>query len=206
MANDYLAIGADVDEHSQLVGLVHLHGHDAGCDVCTNESVEAAKKIIEIWEGFNLADVPMLSGLTSQEILSTIDKLKKYVNHGEKNTLCVSRGCYASGGSIGRCPIWKCVKSKGYWTCAECEEYDVESKSPCPHPEENFPGLPLSSRGVATELVCKRYASNNIENLKRCREIGYPAFVEEIKEKVEKGWRTWQVISKEMIVSKIWTF
>ena len=177
----------------------------AGCDVFTNESVEYAKKIIEIWEGFNLVDVPMLSGLTSQEILSTIDSLKKHVDHRGENTLCVSRGCYTSGGTIGRCPIWRCVKSKGYWTCAECEEYDVDSKSPCPHPEENFPGLALSSKGVMTELVCKRYASNNIENLRRCREIGYPAFVEEIKEKVEKGWRTWQVISKEMVVTKTGT-
>ena len=29
----------------------------AGCDVCTNESVEDAKKIIEIWEGFNLTTI-----------------------------------------------------------------------------------------------------------------------------------------------------
>jgi hypothetical protein len=171
-----------------------------GCDVYTNESVEAAKTIVQIWEGFNLADVAMAAGLISQEVLTIINNLRKFIKHREETNTCP--GCYTSGGPFKRCPIWKCVKSKGYWTCAECEECNVESESPCPHPETNYPDIPLSSKGEMLHLVCKRYKSNNIENLKKCREIGYPAFVEEAKEKLGKGWRTWQVISNEMVVTK----
>ncbi len=189
----------DVAEEDQ--GLISPCGIVCGgCDVCTNESVDAAKTIIQIWEGYNLADVPMAAGLTSQEILDIIDKLKRFIEHREASFICP--GCYTSGGPFKTCPIWRCVKSKGYWTCAECEEYSVESKSPCPHPERDNPDVRLSSRGEMSNLICRRYESNNVENLKKCREMGYPTFIQEAKEKVGKGWRTWQIISNEMVVTE----
>ena len=189
----------DVAEEDQ--GLISPCGIVCGgCDVCTNESVEAAQTIIQIWEGFNLADVSVVAGLTSQEILAIISNLRKFVKHREEIFTCP--GCYTSGGPFKTCPIWRCVKSKGYWTCAECEEYDVESKSPCPHPEADNPDVPLSSRGNMSNLDCKRYKSNNVKNLEKCREMGYSAFIQETKEKVGKGWRTWQVISHEMVVTE----
>jgi hypothetical protein len=160
----------------------------------------AAKKIIEIWEGFNLADVAVLAGLTSQEVSTTIDTLRRFVEHRETHITCT--GCYGSGGPFKRCSIWKCVTSKGYWTCAECDEYDPDASHPCPHPEAENPAVPISSRGTMSNLICKRYGSNSTKNLKKCREIGYPAFIESVKEKVGKGWRTWQVISDEEIFTK----
>jgi len=166
----------------------------AGCDWHTNESSDAAKTVIQIWEGHNLADVAMLKGLNSQDVLATIKTLKMYVETGS------CPGCHKKeGGFI--CSIGRCVKEKGYWTCAECKDYNPESIYPCPHTDTtSFPGLP--SRSEFSALACKRYNSNTIDNLKRCREIGYPAFINEIKEKVGNGWRTWQVISNEMVASK----
>ena len=165
----------------------------AGCDWHTYESGEAAEKIIRIWEEHNLADVAFLKGLSSEEVLNTIDALKKYVGSGS------CPGCFLKqGGFI--CSIGKCVKAKGYWTCAECEEYMPGTTHPCSHTEDDSNPM-IPSRHESSAIVCKRYNSNPVENLKKCRKIGYPAFIEEIKEKVEKGWRTWQVISNEMVVS-----
>ena len=166
----------------------------AGCDWHTNESSEAAKTVVQIWEGHNFADVAVLKDLNSQDVLGTIKTLKKYV----ETDSCP--GCFKrEAGFI--CSIGRCVREKGYWTCAECEDFNPESTHPCPHTDINsFPGIP--SRGELSALACKRYNSNTIENLKKCREIGYPTFINEIKEKVRNGWRTWQIISNEMVVSK----
>jgi hypothetical protein len=48
----------------------------AGCDWHTDESSDAAKTVIQIWEGHNLADVAILNGLNSQDIMATIKTLK----------------------------------------------------------------------------------------------------------------------------------
>ncbi len=168
----------------------------AGCDWYTNESSEAAKTVIEIWEGHNLSDVSILKGLRPQDVLATIETLKKYVETGS------CPGCFMKeGGHI--CLVGRCVKQKGYWTCAECEDYNPESKHPCPHTDtDSFPNPASQSRSDAYSVTCRRYSSTITGNLKKCREIGYPAFIEEIKEKVGNGWRTWQIISKEMVVTK----
>jgi hypothetical protein len=164
----------------------------AGCDWHTKESHNAAKTVIEIWEGHNLPDVALLLGLNSQEILNTIKTLKEFA------AISSCPGCFKKeGGFI--CSIGRCVKGKGYWTCAECEDYNTESSRPCPHSDTDSISI---SRGDASAITCKRYNANTIENLKKCREIGYPAFIEEVKEKVVKGWRTWQVISNEMVVTQ----
>jgi len=47
------------------------------------------------------------------------------------------------------------------------------------------------------------YNRDTCNNLKKCREIGYKAFIKEAREKVENGWRTWQVISDEMVFTKV---
>ncbi len=97
------------------------------------------------------------------------------------------------------CGVAKCVKSKNYWTCAECEDYNPDLETPCTSGVGDTTMLPLSSATEMSELLCKRYNSNTRENLKRCREIGYPEFIAEIKKKVADGWRTWQIISDEMV-------
>lgn len=170
-----------------------------GCDVHTNESFEAARRIISIWEGFNLADVAIIAGLDTQEVLTVISILKKFAELREKGGSC--KGCYSGVGPSAICGIARCVKSKGFWTCAECEDYDTQSDRPCPHSDDADP-MPIASRGEMSAIICKRYCKNTQENLKKCREKGYPAFLDEVKERVGKGWRTWQVISNEMLFTK----
>lgn len=168
-----------------------------GCDGHQDESLEAAKRVIEIWEGMNLPDVSGLVGLKAQEIIDTLKTLKEYVDRREKTGACP--GCFKGGGPSVMCSIAKCVKSKGYWTCAECEDFNPEAEYPCPHSDTDVASIPLGSRQQTSALIRKRYNANNIENLKKCREIGYPAFIAETREKVKTGWRTWQVISNEKL-------
>jgi hypothetical protein len=168
-----------------------------GCDGHQDESLQAAKRVIEIWEGMNLPDVSVLAGLKAQEIIDTLKTLKEYVDRKEKTGPCP--GCFKDGGPSAFCSVAKCVKSKGYWTCAECEDCNLESEAPCPHSDTELASTPLGSRQQTSVLTRKRYNANNIENLKKCREIGYPAFIAETKEKVRTGWRTWQVISNETL-------
>jgi hypothetical protein len=168
-----------------------------GCDGHQDESLQAAKRVIEIWEGMNLPDVSVLAGLKAQEIINTLKTLKEYVDRKEKAGPCPS--CFKDGGPSAFCSVAKCVKSKGYWTCAECEDFNPESEHPCPHSDADVASMPLGSRQQTSALIRKRYNANNIENLKKCLEIGYPAFIAEAREKVRSGWRTWQVISSETL-------
>ena len=171
-----------------------------GCDVHMHESLQAAKTIIEIWEGFNLPDVAVLAGLKSQEVCNTLETLREYVDRREKAGPCP--GCFNGGGPSAMCSIAKCVKSKGYWTCAECPDFNPESDEPCPHSDADLASVPLGSRRETSALIRRRYSTNNVENLRRCREVGYPTFIAEAKEKVRTGWRTWQVISNEMLFTQ----
>jgi hypothetical protein len=167
------------------------------CDLHQDESFEAAKKLVQIWEGFNFLDVSAAFGMDPQKVASTLETLKQYIKFREEAGHCP--GCYIGGvGPCAVCPIVKCAGDKGFWTCAECEDYNPETEYPCPHVGTGT--SPLESKGAMFSMVCKRYSKNNLENLKRCREIGYPAFIAEVKEKTKKGWRTWQVISKEMLL------
>ena len=168
-----------------------------GCDGHQDESLQAAKRVIEIWEGMNLPDVSGLAGMKSQEVIDTLKTLKEYVDKKEKGGTCP--GCFKGGGPSVFCSVAKCVKAKGYWTCAECEDFNPESETPCPHSDAGAASTPLGSRQQTTALIRKRYNANNIENLKKCREKGYPAFIAEAREKVGAGWRTWQVISSERL-------
>ena len=171
-----------------------------GCDIHQDESLDAARTLIKIWQGFNLRDVAVGFRLEAQQIHDTIATLTKWVEKREKDGPCP--GCFKGGRMPAMCSIAHCVKLKGYWTCAECEDFSLESKQPCPHSDADFDSMPMGSRREIWNIVCRRYSSNNLENLRRCREIGYPAFIAETKEKVRNGWRTWQVISNEMVVSQ----
>jgi hypothetical protein len=168
-----------------------------GCDFHQEESLQAAKRVIEIWEGFNLPDISGLIGLKAQEILDTLKTLREYVDRREKAGPCL--GCFKDSGPSAMCSVAKCVKSKGYWTCAECEDCNLESEHPCPHSDTGLTSIPFGSRQQTSALIRKRYNANNTENLRKCREIGYPAFIAETREKVRTGWRTWQVISNETL-------
>jgi len=52
------------------------------------------------------------------------------------------------------------------------------------------------------ELITKRYASWNIRNLERIKEVGYRQFIDEMQEKVKDGLMTSDVISDEMVFTE----
>jgi hypothetical protein len=167
----------------------------AGCDTHLGEGMEAAKKLYEIWNGSNMEDIGPLFGYRGiSETLKTIEKFIKT----ESKQKCP--GCFMGGGPSKICGIAQCVKSKGYWTCAECEDYDPNSETPCPH--VNPSPMPMSDKGTMMEMICRRYNRDNINNLKQCREMGYNKFIKQAKEKIAKGWRTWQIISKEKVFTE----
>ncbi len=165
-----------------------------GCDTHIGEGLEAAKKLQEIWEGWNLADVGPFLGLSLRGIKSTLKTLESVIKAGKQGNC---PGCFVGGGPSKICGIANCVKSKGYWTCAECEDYNPESETPCPHITPN--PVPMADKGSMAKMICARYSRDTAQNLKKCREIGYNEFIKWAKEKVADGWRTWQVVSKDMI-------
>ncbi len=166
-----------------------------GCDTHLGEGIEAANKLVEMWEGWNMLDVGPVLGLNEKGIKTTLKTLKKYIKAGSRG-LCP--GCYINPGPPSAiCGIANCVKSKGYWTCAECSEYDPDSETPCPNIDEN--AMPIADKGQMSKMICARYSRDTAENLKKCRDVGYSEFIKEAKEKVRKGWRTWQIISDEKV-------
>ena len=168
-----------------------------GCDSHTGEGLDAAIKLKNIWEGSNLKDTGMTAGLNPDEINVTLEVLNKVIKGGERGKC---PGCYIGGFAGQFCGISKCVKAKGYWTCAECDDYNPDEDIPCSNVGSN--PIPMADPGQMTKLICTRYSRDTCNNLKRCQEIGYTSFIKEVKEKVANGWRTWQVISDEMVFTK----
>ncbi|MHA1492127.1 MAG: DUF3795 domain-containing protein [Promethearchaeota archaeon] len=166
-----------------------------GCDSFIGEGFDAAEKLKEIWEGSNIMDVGPMLGLNAKGIKETFKSLDAFIKATKKQGKCP--GCYMEGGPSKICGIANCVKSKGYWTCAECEDYDPDSEKPCPL-EKEVP-MPLGNPSQMMKMICTRYNKDTNNNLKKCREIGYAAFIKEAKKKVANGWRTWQVISDELV-------
>ncbi|MFX1464022.1 MAG: DUF3795 domain-containing protein [Promethearchaeota archaeon] len=165
-----------------------------GCDTHTGESLAAAKKLKSIWEGGNIKDSGVIIGLNPEDLDVALKTLNKYIEASDKGSC---PGCFIGGFASEFCSISKCVKSKGYWTCAECEDYNPEAEDPCPHDEPN--PIPMGDKAQTTRMICRRYSNDTCNNLKRSREIGYNALIKEIKDKVANGWRTWQVVSDEMV-------
>ena len=166
-----------------------------GCDTHLGEGIEAAKNIVDIWEGWNLLDVGPALGLNEKGIRTTLKTLKKYIKMNKRGNC---PGCFNNQGPPSAiCGIANCVKSKRYWTCAECGEYDPESETPCPN--INKDAMPIADKGQMSKMICARYSRDTAKNLKKCREIGYLAFIKEAKDRVANGWRTWQIISDELV-------
>ncbi|MFX1238351.1 MAG: DUF3795 domain-containing protein [Promethearchaeota archaeon] len=166
-----------------------------GCDFYIGEAIEAAKKIQEIWEGWNIIDLSMVMGLNREGIQSTLDTIKKFLKLYKNKC----PGCFNGGIGSKICGIAKCVNSKGYWTCAECDDYDPDSQTPCPYVIDD--AIIMTDKGKTTKMICERYNHDPSNNLKSCRQIGYNDFIEEAKKKVRNGWRTWKIISNKTIFS-----
>ena len=168
-----------------------------GCDSHTGEGFKAANDLKKIWEGSNILDISSIMHIKIEEIETTFKVLTTFIKSGE---LGKCPGCFLGAPMSEFCGIAKCVKSKGFWTCAECEDYSIDSETPCPYINPN--PIPMADKGRMTRLMCSRYNKDTINNLKKCRDIGYPAFIKELKDKVKNGWRTWHVISNEMVFTE----
>ncbi len=133
-------------------------------------------------------------GLDQKGIKTTLKTLHKYIKTNKQGTC---QGCSQGSRTSQICSISNCVKAKGYWTCAECKDYNPESENPCPH--VNSRSMPIADKGQFMKMIYTRYNRDPAQNLKNCRDVGYLAFIKNVKEKVANGWRTWQIISKEMV-------
>jgi len=158
------------------------------CDMMLGRSREQAREMYRILNGFNFADVgPFFMG-TEQEKVTDFLKILEQWSTGDK-----CPGCLAGGGNPA-CPIKTCSNEHGFLTCAECEGM------PCKRSAENE-NL-LQDAAAFLELITKRYASWNIRNLERIKEVGYRQFIDEMQEKVKDGLMTSDVISDEMVFTE----
>ncbi|MDY6834388.1 MAG: DUF3795 domain-containing protein [Chloroflexota bacterium] len=159
------------------------------CDIFLGRSREHARELYRIMNGFNFADVgPMVMGIEQQKVQDFLDILDKW-SQGEK-----CPGCCAGGGNPV-CSIRACAQAQGFLTCAECD------KMPCNENRCDVENQPNNTHEWL-DLITKRYSHWNIDNLKRIQEIGYRRFIDEMQEKVEHGFLTSDVISKERVMTE----
>jgi hypothetical protein len=159
------------------------------CDPFLGKSRELAKELYRVINGFNIVDVaPLVLNIEQdkmKEFLEILDKLGQAIT---------CPGCNAGGGNPA-CPIKLCAQEKGFLTCADCE------KMPCSLIEPKCENNPMAPCAYL-EIITKRYANWNIKNLERIREVGYRQYVDEMQEKVKKGFMTSDVISSEMVITE----
>jgi len=159
------------------------------CDPFLGRSTELARELYRIIDGFNIRDVaPIVLGLEQEKMKDFLTILKQLAEARK------CPGCLAGGGNPG-CPMKTCTGDKGYLTCAECD------RLPCAADETEKGGDPMSAPAIL-EMITKRYAGWNLENLKRIQEVGYRKFIDEMQAKVKKGFLTSDVISDEMVVTE----
>ena len=164
------------------------------CDIFLGRSRELAKELSRIMKGFNMIDVgPLVMGVEQLKIQDFFEILDKW-SQGEKCSGCWKGICWEGGGNTV-CPVRECAKKQDFLTCAEC------GKMPCNARQGDEESQSTETSGWL-EMVTKRYSRWNIDNLKRIREIGYRRFIDEMRERVESGFLTSDVISSEMIVNK----
>lgn len=158
------------------------------CDRFLGKSNELARELYRVIDGFNIVDVaPIVLGVDQdkmQEFLAVLAKLRDAV---------ICPGCNAGGGNPV-CPVKACAQEKGFLTCAECE------KMPCNLIEPKHTNDPMTAC-VHLEIITKRYANWNIKNLEHIKEVGYRQLVDEMQEKVKKGFLTSDVISSELVIT-----
>jgi len=145
---------------------------------------QSAQSLRDLLEGWNIEDVAPF----------VLPPGMNYPAFGELLSAMASRqpcdGCRGGGNPI--CPIKLCAEKRGVVTCAECESFAGEIENPCGNEE---------ARAIFS-LISKRYSGWNLENLKKIKEVGLDAFMDEMDEKVSDGFITCDVISKEKIFSR----
>ena len=159
------------------------------CDRFLGKSNELAKELYRVIDGFNIVDVaPIVLGVDQdkmQEFLAVLAKLRDAV---------ICPGCNAGGGNPV-CPVKACVQDKGFLTCAECD------KMPCNLIAPQHNNDPMTAC-VHLEIITKRYANWNIKNLEHIKAVGYRQLLDEMQEKVKKGFLTSDVISSEPVITQ----
>lgn len=159
------------------------------CDPFLGKSKALATELYRIIDGFNMQDVaPIVLGIEQEKMKAFLSILKQLSEAGK------CPGCLAGGGNPG-CPMKTCTGEKDYLTCAECD------RLPC-SAEEEEKGGDLMSAPAILGMITRRYAGWNLANLKRIQEVGYRKFIDEMQEKVRKGFLTSDVISDEMVVTE----
>jgi len=159
------------------------------CDSFLAKSTALARDLHRILKGFNLADVSAFTMGVEQERMTDFLNILEQMSQAKK-----CPGCLKGGGNP-ECPIKVCAGKLGYLTCAECE------KMPCRIGEEGSEAESLEAP-FFLEMITKRYANWNIDNLERIRKVGYRQFVDEMEEKVKEGFLTSDVISGEMVITE----
>jgi hypothetical protein len=158
------------------------------CDIMLGKSMSLAKEMYGIINGFNIADVgPFFLGVPQERVTDFLEILDKW-SKGDK-----CPGCRGGGGNPA-CPVKVCAHEKGFLTCAECD------RMPCGQGAES--GNWMQEAGAFLEMITRRYAGWNIENLERVREVGYRRFIDEMQAKVRDGFMTGDVISSEMVFTE----
>jgi hypothetical protein len=159
------------------------------CDRLLGKSNELAKELYRVIDGFNIVDVaPIVLGVDQdkmQEFLAVLAKLRDAV---------ICPGCNAGGGNPV-CMVKACVQDKGFLTCAECD------KLPCSLIAPQHNNDPMTAC-VHLEIITKRYANWNIKNLEHIKAVGYRQLLDEMQEKVKKGFLTSDVISSEPVITQ----
>ena len=159
------------------------------CDAFLEKSKGQAQELYRILKGFNNADVSSFTiGIEKERMVDFLHILEQ-MSQAKKCS-----GCLGGGGNP-ECPIKVCAKKLGYLTCAECD------KMPCRINEEGSEGESMEAP-FFLDMISKRYANWNIQNLKRIREVGYRTFVDEMQEKVKRGFLTSDVISSDMVITE----
>ena len=159
------------------------------CDAYLGKSIGMAKEMYRIMNGFNIVDVaPVVLGEDQEKVKTFMKILKKW----SKGKPC--KGCNGGGGNP-MCGMKNCVKENNYVTCAECDEF------PCQPSEEDMK-MPLMNKAGMMKLISTRYGFWNQENIKEIKKIGYKKFIEKMQKKVEEGFMTSDVITKEKVFTE----
>lgn len=113
-------------------------------------------------------------------------------------------GCGTGAGAARMCPIVICCEQKGFLTCAECD--DIKNHHICRTVNETqLPSL-MTDNVTFFKLITHRYMNWNVENLKKIIKKGYKKYIIEMKDKVEKGFYSGQVICKDSFFRELLGF
>ena len=113
-------------------------------------------------------------------------------------------GCGTGAGAARMCPIVICCENKGYITCAECP--DIKNHNICMTVDEMHLPSMITDNVTFFKLITHRYMNWNVENLKKIIKKGYKQYLNEMKEKVQKGFSSGQVICKDPVFRELLGF